>query len=99
MRGEYVYPGDTDALGFVFEGFAAGLERCAPEEIGSIVKRLSERTREQLACYCLGNERFKEVGREIATVCFETHNSHEPAEEMKAWSEADFHHDERSKAA
>ena len=98
MRSEYVQPG-ADALGFVFEGFAAGLERCTSEEIRSIAGRLSERTREQLACYCLGNERLKDIGREIAAICFETGCSARPADEMKAWSQADFHHDGRSEAA
>src|SRR3954447_15036617 len=98
MQREYVQP-DTDALGFVFESFAAGLERCDPEEIRSIVRRLSERTREQLACYCLGTDRLKEVGREIATACFETSVSVRPADEVKAWSQADFSHGGRSEAA
>ena len=95
MRREY----DIDGLGFVFEGFAAGLERCSSEEIRLIVSRLTERTREQLACYCLGNERLKDVGREVAAACFETGTPPKPAEEMKAWSQADFHHDGRSEAA
>ena|SRR6478672_8586798 len=99
MPSEYVYPGDTDALGFVFEGFAAGLERCAPEEIRSIVKRLSERTRQQLACHCLGGERLKHIGREIAAACFETDSSPRPADEMKAWSQADFAREPHSEAA
>lgn len=99
MPREYVYPGDTDALGFVFEGFAVGLERCTSEEIRSIVKRLTERTRQQLACYCLGNERLKDMGREIAAACFESHSSSQPADEMKAWSQADFLHHGRSAAA
>ena len=98
MRREYVQPG-ADALGFVFEGFAVGLERCNSEEIRSIAGRLSERTREQLACYCLGDRRLKEIGREIAAICFETSSSAKPADEMKPWSQADFHHDERSEAA
>ena len=94
----YVQPG-TDALGFVFEGFAAGLERCDPQEIRSIVQRLTERTREQLACYCLGNERLKDIGRQIADICFETSSSAKPADEMRAWAQADFHHDGRAEAA
>jgi hypothetical protein len=98
MLREYVQP-SADALGFVFEGFAAGLERCTPEEIRSIVRRLSERTREQLARYCLGNERLKDLGREVAAACFETNTLPKPADEMKAWSQADFHHDGRSEAA
>lgn len=99
MQREYVQPG-ADALGFVFEGFAVGLERCDPEEIRSIVSRISERTREQLACYCLGTDRFKEVGREIAAACFGINtNSPQPGDEMRAWSQADFHRTGRPEAA
>ena len=91
---------DVDGLGFVFEGFAAGLERCRPDEIRSIVSRLSEKTRQQLAGYCLGTDRWKAVGREIAAVCFETKDGPSgPADEMRAWSQADFLHDVHSEAA
>jgi hypothetical protein len=72
MRREYVPPSLANGLEFVFERFAMALEGCTPEEIRSFLRGLSERTRDQLACYCLGNERLKEVGREIAEVCFET---------------------------
>jgi len=99
MRREYVQPGETDALGFVFEGFAAGLERCTSEDIRSIVRRLSERTRQQLACYSLGNDHLKDIGREIAEACFETESPPKPADELKAWSQADFQRDSHSEAA
>jgi|tagenome__1003787_1003787.scaffolds.fasta_scaffold19928770_1 hypothetical protein len=84
MRREYVPPSLANGLEFVFESFAMALEGCTPEEIRSFLRGLSERTRDQLACYCLGNERLKEVGREIAAACFGTDSLLEPADKMKA---------------
>jgi hypothetical protein len=96
---EYVQPGYTDALGFVFESFAAGLARCTPDEIRSTARHLSEDTRQQLAWYCLEREHLKAIGREIAAVCFETNSRPGVADEMAAWSQADFDSGAHSEAA
>jgi hypothetical protein len=101
MQRKHVQSANTDAANFIFEGFLAGLEKCSRDEIRAIVTRLSGRTQRQLAAFCFGREQLKEIGREIAVVCFEHEDSTFPAEEVKAWSRAEwsYHHDGRSEAA